>query len=114
MYAKTAYATRWVGLGLWGRCISYVRENCVSYAHQQISHHMHVKTAYYMHAKHVCIIYMPKSVCSYQYHEFSFLFGVLFVCIFTRPGSKTRSMLKTNEGRNKEGLVTCFHVLSMK
>uniref|UniRef100_A0A672MF62 Globin domain-containing protein n=1 Tax=Sinocyclocheilus grahami TaxID=75366 RepID=A0A672MF62_SINGR len=27
--------TQWVGLGLWGRCVSYVLENCVSYASQQ-------------------------------------------------------------------------------
>ncbi len=29
------YATRWVGLGLWGKCVSYAR--------QQISYHMHAK-----------------------------------------------------------------------
>ncbi len=81
------YATRWVGLGLWGRCVSYVRENCVSNARQQISYHMHSKTAYYMHAKHVRIIYTPKSIFSYQY-KFLFLFGVLFIRIFMRPGSK--------------------------
>ncbi len=63
-----------VGLGLWGRCISYVRKNCVSYARQQISYHMHTKIAYYMHAKHARVIYTPKSIFSYQYHEFSFLF----------------------------------------
>ncbi len=28
------YATWWVGLGLWGRCVSYAGENCVSYARQ--------------------------------------------------------------------------------
>ncbi len=56
------YATRWVGLGLWGRCVLYVHENCVSYALQQISYHMHAKTAYYMHAKHMSIIYTPKSI----------------------------------------------------
>ncbi len=78
---------QWVGLGLWGRCVSYVRENCVSYARQQISYHMHAKTAYYMHAKHVHIIYTPKSIFAYQYHEVSFLFGILFIRIFMRPGS---------------------------
>ncbi len=87
------YATRWVGLGLWGRCISYVRENCVSYARQQMSYHMHVKTAYYMHSKQVCIIYTPKSIFSYQYHEFSFLFGILFIRILMRPGSPSRPLL---------------------
>ncbi len=46
---------QWVGLGLWGRCVPYIRENCVSYAWQQISYHMHTKTAHYMHAKHVRI-----------------------------------------------------------
>ncbi len=81
------YATQCEGLGLWGRCVSYVRENCASYAHQQISYHMHAKTAYYMHAKHVRIICTPKSIFAYQYHEFSFLFGVLFLCIFMRPGN---------------------------
>uniref|UniRef100_A0A672S618 Uncharacterized protein n=1 Tax=Sinocyclocheilus grahami TaxID=75366 RepID=A0A672S618_SINGR len=40
-----------------------------------------------MHAKHVPSIYTPKSIFAYQYHEFSFLFGVLFICIFMRPGS---------------------------
>ncbi len=39
-----------IGLGLWGRCVSYVCENCVLYAPQPISYHMYVKTAYYMHA----------------------------------------------------------------
>ncbi len=28
------YATQWVGLGLWGKCVSYVCENCVLYARQ--------------------------------------------------------------------------------
>uniref|UniRef100_A0A673N5K4 Uncharacterized protein n=1 Tax=Sinocyclocheilus rhinocerous TaxID=307959 RepID=A0A673N5K4_9TELE len=86
------YATRWVGLGLWGRCISYVRENCVSYASQQILYHMHAKTAYYMHAKHMRIICTPKSIFAYQYHEFSFLFGVLFIRIFMRPGSEKHTI----------------------
>ncbi len=67
------------GLVLWGRCVSYVRENCVSHACQQISYHMHVKTAYYMYAKHVHIICTTKSIFAYQYHEFLFLFGVLFI-----------------------------------
>ncbi len=38
-----------------------------------------------MHTKH--IIHMPKYDFSYQNHEFSFLFGVLFIRIFMRPGS---------------------------
>ncbi len=80
------YATRWVGLGLWGRCVSYVRENCISCVRQQISYHMHAKTAYYMHAKHIRIICMSKSIFADQYHKFSFLFGVLFIRIFMRPG----------------------------
>ncbi len=40
-----------------------------------------------MHAKHVRIIYTPKNVFTYQYHEFSILFGILFICTFMRPGS---------------------------
>ncbi len=48
---------------------------------------MHAKTAYYVHAKQVCIICTPKSIFAYQYHEFLFLFGVLFIRIFMRPGS---------------------------
>ncbi len=72
-----------VGLELWGRCVSYVHENYISYARQHISYHMHVKTAFYMHAKPRS----PKSIFVYQYHEFSFLFGVLFIRIFMRPGS---------------------------
>ncbi len=66
------YAMRWVGLGLWGRCVSYVRENCVSYARHQISYHMHAKTAYYMHGKHVRIIYMPKSILRINTTSFHF------------------------------------------
>ncbi len=58
------YAARWVGLGLWGRCVSYVSENCVSYTRQQISYHIHAKTEYYMHAKHVRII------CSLRQSQF--------------------------------------------
>ncbi len=48
---------------------------------------MFAKTVYYMHAKHVHIIYTPKSIFVYQYHEFLFLFGLLFIRIFMRPGS---------------------------
>ncbi len=40
------YATQWVGLGLWGRCVSYVCKNCASYARQQIWYHMHAKTVF--------------------------------------------------------------------
>ncbi len=80
------YATRWVGLGLWGRCISYVRENCVSYARQQISYHMHVKIAYYMHAKHVRIIWTPKSILRISTTSFHFYLQY-YLCIFMRPGS---------------------------
>ncbi len=74
------YVTRWVGLGLWGRCVSYVRENCVSYARQQIWYHMHAKTAFYMHAKHVRIIYSP--FLRINTTSFRFLFDVLFIRIF--------------------------------
>lgn len=96
------YATRWVGLGLWGRCVSYVRENCVSYARQQIWYHMHTKTAFYMHTKHVRIRYTPKSIFAYQYQEFSFLFGVLLIRIFMRPGtifcvSSTKRPMQRND-----------------
>ncbi len=55
------YATRWVGLGLWGRCVSYVCKNW-----------------YYMQTKHVCIICMPKSIFAYQYHEFCFYLAYAF------------------------------------
>ncbi len=54
-------ATKWVGLGLWGICVSYGRGNCILYAR-----------------KHVRIIYTPKSVFSYQYHKFLFSFGVAY------------------------------------
>ncbi len=40
-----------------------------------------------MHAKHIRIIVVSKSIFAYQYREFSFLFGVLFIHIFMRPGS---------------------------
>ncbi len=63
--------------------------NCISYARPQISYHMHTKTAYYMHAKHIRIIFTPKSNLAYQYHEFSFLFLVLFIHIFVRPAQQT-------------------------
>ncbi len=70
-----------VGLGLWGRCVSYAR--------QQISYHMHARTAYYMHAKHVHIIWNPKSIFEYQYHEFSFfdLAYYLYAFSWDRLGS---------------------------
>ncbi len=66
-------------------CICYVigriRGRYVSYALQQISYHTHAKTVYYMHPKRMRIIWTPKSIFVYQYHKFSFLFGVLFICI---------------------------------
>ncbi len=58
------YATRWVGLGLWGRCVSYARqqisyrENCILYAYQTRACHIYTKVNFF----------------SYQYHDFSFLF----------------------------------------
>ncbi len=91
-FACTVYATRWVGLGLWDRCLSYV-----SYA----------KTAYYMHTKHVRIIYTPKSIFVYQYHEFSFLFGVLFIRIFMRLGSYSVVVAITSVL-----LVRCFFIVN--
>ncbi len=96
------YATQWVGLGLWGRSVSYVCENCVSYARQQISYHMHAKTAYYMHAK--------KSIFGYQYHNFLFLFGVLFIRIFMRPGSKIH-ILKVHKQQCRKSYITKFKSL---
>ncbi len=54
------YATQWVGLGLWGRYISYVRENCVLYAARQ-SPFLHINIT-------------------------SFLFYLVYVCIFMRLG----------------------------
>ncbi len=83
------YDMQRVGLGLWGRCVWYV-EHWVSYARQQILYHMHTKTAYYIHAKHmriICTDCTPKSIFAYQYHDFLFLFGVLFIRIFMRPVS---------------------------
>ncbi len=67
--------------------VSYACKNCVSYARQRISYHMHAKTMYYMHTKHLHIICTPKSIFAYQYHEFLFLCGILFIRIFMRPGS---------------------------
>ncbi len=94
------YATRWVGLGLWGRCVSYVCKNCASYARQQIWYHMHAKTVFYMHIR---IIYTPKSIFAYQYHKFLVLFGILFIHIFMRPGSE----LTAHQGRFSVNKV-CF------
>jgi len=34
--------------------------------------YMYTNTVYYMHTKHVCMIYTPKSIFAYQYHEFLF------------------------------------------
>ncbi len=42
------YATRRVELGLWGRCVSFVRKNCILYARQTHSYHslfLHINTA---------------------------------------------------------------------
>ncbi len=44
------------------------------------AYHMHVKTAYHMHAKVNFCVSVP---------EFLFLFGVLFLRTFMRPGSTT-------------------------
>ncbi len=73
------YATWWVGLGLWGRCVSYVCENCVSYAHQKIVYHMHAKTvfkctqntfvSYCIYTKNVKYTH----IFACQYHKFLFL-----------------------------------------
>ncbi len=63
MYAETACTCTPTNF------ISYACENCVLHERQTLSYH----------------IYTPKSVFSYQYHEFSFLFGVLFICPFMRP-----------------------------
>ncbi len=40
-----AYDTQWLGLGVWGRCVLYAR--------QQRVYHMHAKTVYFMHVKHM-------------------------------------------------------------
>ncbi len=72
------YATWWVGLGLWGRCVSYAR--------QQISYHMHAKTAYYMYAKQVRIIYMAKSVFTYQMSFRFYLAYYLYALSWDRVG----------------------------
>ncbi len=77
-----------VVLGLWGRCVSYVRGNCVSHACQQMWYHMHAKTEFYMHAKH-CVSFTLKFIFAYQCHDFSFLFVILFIRIIMRPGSNT-------------------------
>ncbi len=42
------FTTRWVGLGLWSRCASYVRK--------KPAHYIHAKTAYQMHTTHMHII----------------------------------------------------------
>ncbi len=49
--------------------VSYAHENCVLYACQTRVYHM-----------------TPKSIFAYQYHEFSLLFGILFIRIFMRLG----------------------------
>ncbi len=104
------YATRWLGLGLWCRCVSYVRENCVSYARQQISYHMHAKTAYYMHAKNARSIDTPKSIFAYQYHEFSFFFWRNIIRIFMRPGSHTREPQDNKYFKISSKTVKMFHL----
>ncbi len=60
---------------------------------------MYVKTAYHMHGNKFNIICTPNTFVSYirqivfvcfldQYHEFLFLFGILVIHIFMRPGSR--------------------------
>ncbi len=67
---------QWVGLEVWGRCVSYVRENCTSYACKQIAYHIHATTRYYMHVKvNFCISIARFSV--FIWHN--------FICIFRRP-----------------------------
>ncbi len=48
------YATQWVGLGLWGRYISYVRENCVLYACQSPFLHIDI-TSFPFYLAYLCI-----------------------------------------------------------
>ncbi len=67
---------QWVGLEVWGRCVSYVCENCTSYACKQIAYHIHATTRYYMHVKfNFCISIAWFSV--FIWHN--------FICIFRRP-----------------------------
>ncbi len=49
--------------------VTYARKNCVLYARQTHG-----------------IIWTPKSIFAYQYHELAVLFCVLFIHIFMRPG----------------------------
>ncbi len=57
-----AYDTQLVGLGVWGRCVLYVRQNAYC---TPTAYHMHAKTAY-MHVKHVRIVSTTKSVSAYK------------------------------------------------
>ncbi len=78
---------------------------------------MYAKTAHHMHANksgiicmrklfyiHIRIIYTPKSIFAYQYHEFLVLFGILFIHIFMRPGSE----LTAHQGRFSVNKVFVF------
>ncbi len=71
---------------------------------------MHAKTAYYLHAKHRRIICTPKSIFVYQYHKFLFLFGILFICIFMRPGSKIH-VLKVHKQQCRRSYILKFKSL---
>ncbi len=52
-----AYDTQWVGLGVWGRCRSYVRENCIN-ARQTRAYHRHAKVNFVSIARFsVCTIW---------------------------------------------------------
>ncbi len=57
--------------------VSYARKNCVLYARQTHG-----------------IIWTPKSIFAYQYHELAVLFCVLFIHIFMRPGSSSMIVYK--------------------
>ncbi len=51
------YATRWVELGLWGRCVSYVRENCISCACQTRLYHIYAKVSFFISIPYVFFIW---------------------------------------------------------
>ncbi len=90
------YATWWVGLGLWCRCISYVRENCILYARQQISYHMHANKFRIICTRKLHIICTPKMRVAYKRQSpflrinttsFRGFFWHNIIRIFMRPGS---------------------------
>ncbi len=71
------YNTPWVGLGLWGRCVPYVRENCASYARKKNSYKMYIYINIY------CILICQKMYVHFEHYTLYYItFFVKFPNVF--------------------------------